>query len=364
MNTWKPSINRTQTASQSESVARGLNLADARKAIQNQDYEQAIRIFETILKNDPQSATAWLGLASVHFRRNEFDTARTSVQSALDLDPMSARAHLLLGFIDIKREALDEAEQSFQTALDIDPRQHRALTGLARCYLKKQDWPRAEAKLLQAIKYNPQLVNLRLFLARLYRKIGQKEKASTVLKSTEVIAPRNVAVKVLHAQLLYKENDLNGALAMCQEAVKLDENNVQSNLLLGRISLKLHNHEQAQRAYKRVIEQKPRTAFAYLRLAESLIADEKYDEALEFLNDLPSTKRSKYMMHKLRGDIYYRQNHYQACVEEYRAALLQMHKEQNILEKMEEEAFAEDENWEEIAEALKTGIENSLSEED
>ena len=84
-------------------------------------YEQARRLYEQILAEDPVSAPAWWGLAHTVMNEGEFELALAHFQRAIELEPDNQRtiydlamAHTMLG-------EFEEARPLFERVVAIDP---------------------------------------------------------------------------------------------------------------------------------------------------------------------------------------------------------------------------------------------------
>jgi chemotaxis protein methyltransferase CheR len=74
-----------------------LALAQARQAVQDKHYAQALPLLDAALAAQPGSAEARLLKAYVLLERKDFDTAQALAQQVLDADPWSVDACMLLG---------------------------------------------------------------------------------------------------------------------------------------------------------------------------------------------------------------------------------------------------------------------------
>jgi choline-sulfatase len=184
---------------------RGLLEAD------EENYRDAIPLFEQIVKMDPKISVANLQLGRAWNSLGEYDKALPWLQKAVELTPQSVEAHYELGaalgemgdhagsakqleaavaedpnsdelhfYLGSAYEELDragEAMKQYQAALELNPDNYRANLLLGRMFAM-QDRPKEAMTLLQkAVKLDPQSADAHKFLANVYTVLGEEEKA-------------------------------------------------------------------------------------------------------------------------------------------------------------------------------------------
>lgn len=123
------------------------------------------RLFERAIKDDPDYALAYVGLADAYtvMAVNEqmspalaIPPARAAIEHALQLDPNSAQAHATLGLL--KSQCLWDwhgAEQEFRRAIELQPNYAEAHHWAGLNYMVMGQFAAAEAELRQAQILNP-----------------------------------------------------------------------------------------------------------------------------------------------------------------------------------------------------------------
>jgi tetratricopeptide (TPR) repeat protein len=96
-------------------------LRRAQKAQARGDDAAATRLFEALLRHDPENFDALHGLGQVHARHRRLDTALTLVQAALKNDRSRADGFASLGLIFYRLRRLPQALASFAEGLRLDP---------------------------------------------------------------------------------------------------------------------------------------------------------------------------------------------------------------------------------------------------
>ena len=176
-----------------------------------ENYREAIPLFEQILKAEPKIALANLQLGRAWNSLQDYSKALPWLQRAVDLTPQSVEAHYELGaalgemgdyagsakqleaavaqdpssdelhfYLGSAYEEIDragDAIKQYQAALDLNPDNYRANLLLGRLFAI-QDRPKEAMPLLQrAVKLDPQSADAHKFLGNVYTVLGEEEKA-------------------------------------------------------------------------------------------------------------------------------------------------------------------------------------------
>jgi anaphase-promoting complex subunit 3 len=101
--------------------AYGLSLAGSEYVL-SESFDQATRCYREALAVDPREWTAWYGLGSILFRRDQVAAGEYYMKRAIELNPRSSVLHGLYGLALRKCGRDDEAMAQLDTAIDLDPR--------------------------------------------------------------------------------------------------------------------------------------------------------------------------------------------------------------------------------------------------
>ena len=93
-------------------------------------FDTAIELYERALRQDPEFAPAYAGLAGIYALRSvqfplphppdELAKMQAAAEKAIQLDPLLAEAHAALGSMYARRGDWNQAERSFRRAIEID----------------------------------------------------------------------------------------------------------------------------------------------------------------------------------------------------------------------------------------------------
>ena len=119
---WREDIQEEQRELQAsaESYQEALKEADARA--QAGQTEEAISLYQTAVKAEPNRPEAYAQWALLHFREGRFSEAETLFEKAASRAPMDASLRNNLGVAQHRQGDLEQARASFEQALAINPK--------------------------------------------------------------------------------------------------------------------------------------------------------------------------------------------------------------------------------------------------
>lgn len=114
-------------------------MMEAEKHLERGEYEEARRIYEQIVNNEPNNAKAYnkLGVIAAYEKNNE--EAEAYFKKALELDPKLSSAASNLGNIFFEKEELEKARECYEKAIDLDPDNPIPYNNLAVIYKKQKE---------------------------------------------------------------------------------------------------------------------------------------------------------------------------------------------------------------------------------
>ncbi|MDP2212191.1 MAG: tetratricopeptide repeat protein [Candidatus Aquicultor sp.] len=139
--------------------------------------ERELLKHKTAIKNNPNNAEAYVGLAGVYLEVEQPDKAIKELEKAIRLEPRSWNARFELG---MAYEALgkpEEASSQFWKAAAIDPNNEYSFYQLGRLYHKKRDYGQAIQAYKKTLKVNATLADVHYYLGQCYEKTNKKSLA-------------------------------------------------------------------------------------------------------------------------------------------------------------------------------------------
>ncbi|MBZ5623342.1 MAG: tetratricopeptide repeat protein [Acidobacteriia bacterium] len=298
------------------SFARTLELspgmADAAAALadlsaRNGDSDEALRLSNQALQNNPDSTLAYVAAAKAWMAKGNASQAEGQLRSALDRDPVflpaleamldvqasqgkaqetirrisalvsqypqNARLHFLLGVGYFKQHDLDRAEASVKQAIAIDRKTPDAFGLLAEISRARGSVEQAIAGYKAAIEENPKKVENHMALSGLYEKQGNWEEAKRAAERAHSLDPTSPFI-ANNLAYLYLEHggDINVALSLAQQAKqKLPDSPIVCDTI-GWAYYKLRSPEAAVAQLSESVRQAPGNPIYHYHLGMAYIA--------------------------------------------------------------------------------------------
>jgi len=219
-----------------------------------------------------------------------------SYKKALALEPGSATIHERLAEIYGKSQHIRDAVIEAQAALKIDPDNVEAHRLLARIYVRtlgdmnagevqQENLAKATEQFKAILKTEPHDTYSLLWLARLYRFQNQHAEAEKVLRQVIAHDPDNGPALEQLSQLLMDQGRPQEAIDLLTRAAS-ETSSPDVFDLLGDAYAQSKDYKKAEEAYRQAIAGDPDDPGHRHGLAQALMSQDKYDEALEQFNKL------------------------------------------------------------------------------
>src|SRR5712664_2013561 len=223
---------------------------------------KAIEAYKKAYALDPKSQVIGERLAEMYWKAQRIHDAITEAQEILKRDPDDVQSRRLLGRIYL-----------------------RSLGDVSASNSQPETVNRAIEQYHEINRLDPADAESALWLARLYRLKNEHDKAEQVLKSILKNDPENEPAVEQLTQLLMDQGKspeavtlLEGITAHSSSPVLLD--------LLGDAHTQAHELAKAEEAYRKAVELDPSELSHQRGLGQTLLAEEKYSEALKIYQKL------------------------------------------------------------------------------
>jgi len=271
-----------------EVLARDINNKDAlfvraSLAFSQGDYQGAISDLRTIVRDNPKDIKAFRVLAEAFVIQGYNDLAIDTLQSSIEADPTNLITYIRLAQLYVIRDDVNRARELLSMVTKTDPENSLGWESFARLAIEEKDWNSAE-KALEKLSSIEGQESLSLFLrGQIKAAKGEKEEAMLIYK--QVIDKNLSSALSEHAlsALLIIAEEVNKLPETAEYISSLDTESATVSTVLGKLLLMLGKSSEAETAFKKSIERKPRTQMPYIYLAKILVANNKIDEAMEVL---------------------------------------------------------------------------------
>ncbi len=194
-------------------------------------YKKSIFYLEKACKLNPKMLIAKFYLAGSYFKNEEFFKAKELFNEILKQDATFYDAEANLALVYKKLGDFDEAIKIFENLFKKSAAHNKYSHFLAECYLEKGDLTKAIEAYKTAIEYNPNNAEVYFKLANLYfTHLKDTKNALRIIRNAHKIDGNSIKIKTLFALILLEDDFWQGAVEKIDEAIKLDENNLETYL--------------------------------------------------------------------------------------------------------------------------------------
>src|SRR5664279_4445298 len=157
-----------------------LNMAQIYERARKYDEAEKMARKAEALPGDPrENEMTWFLIGAIYEREKQFDKAEAEFIKVLDVNPKNAPALNYYGYMLADRGIrLDEAREMIQRALDQEPYSGAYLDSLGWVYYKQNKLTEAEAALRKAVERESHDPTIRSHLGDVYAKQGRMEQAA------------------------------------------------------------------------------------------------------------------------------------------------------------------------------------------
>lgn len=250
------------------------------------DVQQAKRLFETILQQQPAAGVARLGLARIAAGAGQTEQAAALIEQVLAADPLDLDALRLKGDL-----------------------------------LRLQGRPDA-AKLVygQILQRRPDNVQARIDLANLLLQGGQAAAARVEVEAARKTAPNSLLALHALALLDFREGKYKTARDALERVLRAAPGYPPSMLLMGNVQIALGAPQQAEQYLLKFLDANPRHLYASKLLATVLLGYGKPAAVLDLLAPLLRSERDDAQLLALAGEANLRARHFSLAADYFQQA--------------------------------------------
>jgi len=146
------------------------SLADAKKAIDAEQYQKATSMLKTLVANQPKEGDNYFNLGKVYLLTDNIDSARAAFTNGTTADPKNALNFVGLGQADLAQDNATNAKTNFDKAISLKTKDYATYLAIGRAYIdqvdqKKIDYAQALPNLQKADELDAKDKDPETFLA-------------------------------------------------------------------------------------------------------------------------------------------------------------------------------------------------------
>jgi tetratricopeptide (TPR) repeat protein len=229
-----------------------------RMAFEEENYPEAEKYFSTLTEENPDNRFAWLFLAVLYNRQNNYQNSLKVLERALTLHTDDVDLLAIYGTTLSQVGRDQEAVLPLEKALKMDSTNMSTVSSIAAVYDKLKMWDKSDSLYEMALQKAPEnallLNNYSYSLAQ--RNLDLTKALDLVTRALE-IDPENGAYLDTKGWIYYKVGDFPRALEYIQKALDSREESAEVLEHLGDVYLKLDQPDQAKIYWQKALEKDP-----------------------------------------------------------------------------------------------------------
>src|SRR5467141_2315921 len=239
---------------------------------------KSIEAYKRAYALDPKSQVIGERLAEMYWKAQRIHDAVAEAQEILKRDPDNVQSRRLLGRIYLRSlgdvsasngqpETVSKAIEQYREINRLDPSDTESALWLARLYRLKNEHDKAEQVLRSILKSDPENEPAVEQLTQLLMDEGKSTEAVTLLEAITAHSPSPVLLDLLgdaHTQA----HDLEKAEKAYRKAVELDPSELSHQRGLGQTLLAEEKYPEALKVYEKLSDVMPDDSDVYLRIAQ------------------------------------------------------------------------------------------------
>jgi len=242
--------------------------------------DDAIAAYRTALDIDANFVPALANMAGVLAEQGRFDEAEPYVKKLASIQPNGSLVAEVRGDLSRVQQQIDAARDWYLKAFERDPLNARYQSKAANMLLNAGRTEEGLALARAAFDLNPGDPLPLGLLAGYYGGQGDFAALEKLYRDAAEYSPENDAFQALHADLLIINKDYAGALERIDQALLVDEGNIEYRLSRADALAALGRHEDALLDLELATQRDPGNAELVYSRARSLAALNRNDEAV------------------------------------------------------------------------------------
>jgi protein O-mannosyl-transferase len=251
-----------------------------------------------------------------------YKDARTLYETTLRQDPNSPFARNLLGIALLDAGQYEDAIEECRKAIGVKPDYVEAYFTLGDIYARMRQYSAAIENYEQVLELDPSSLQAHFNLAGVFKEQGEYDKAveyyGTVIDSYPQYEPAYVNLGIVFLQM----NQVEESLEQFRQAARIAPNSPEAQQDMGLVLLMLGRPDEAIVRLQRAIELKPDFYEAFYNLGNSYRAKGQFREAIGSFERALALNSQSFQAQNRIGAVFSEMGQMQEAIEHYRRAVL------------------------------------------
>ena len=279
--------------------------AEANRYLKDQNYEEAIKSCDELIKLDSENKTAYVNRGDAYTNLKNYDKAIIDYTKAIDLDPNHKYAHNNRGFLYNLLGEYKKAIVDLDKAILLNQNFKTAYFNRGVSYYNLRDYDKAMSDLNKAIEIDPNYRKVYNNRGVCYYELKDYDKALSDFDKAIDLDKNYIGAYNNRGVCYYELKDYGQALSDFDKGIDLDSANKSTYNNRGNVYRELKDYNKAINNYTKAIELDPNLKEAYFNRALVYSNLENYDKALDdFTLYVEYTDLVLYKLYFLLIDLY------------------------------------------------------------
>ncbi|USR90716.1 tetratricopeptide repeat protein [Phormidium yuhuli AB48] len=289
---------------------------------EQENYRQAVFLYQKILEVDSQSAAAHYHLGRIAYHHHQSYQAMVDLEKAVKLDPNNAEYHHGFGLACLQHSVPQMALEQFKKALELDPENqeyqqqfNETIEYFLHYYHECAQWHYNLEEYQEAATIDFQAGNF------VKEHTGRLQTAQRYYRQSLDLCPNYAEVHLTLAEIYLEEKNFSQALLCARKAIQGKPDSAEAYKALGNAFLGQKNGNAAMNAYQRAIAIKPDFAEVYSNVASIYFFQNQNHEALQLYQKALSYNQELPGIHWNLGKVYERMGKVDETIQCWQRAL-------------------------------------------
>lgn len=284
------------------------------------DWSDAQKNLEKVIKANPGRTDALTLLAKVYSDQRDYTSAINAYKKVIEADPSRAELYFEIGNIYLKTQKFVEAIQSYQKAIQLNITKKEAYLYIGNAYEQQKDFANAATsyeRYLLLLPEDPGPAQFQLGLC--YGELGQYDKAISNLQAACKSHPQDQTYAYQLALMCQKAKQYDQAEQAFKALIELspgDALNYYSMII--RMYDEAGTPEKAIDAAKKIIELNPKSEISILNLGIIYFKLKRYDEAIATFRQALAVKPGYEMALNYIGVSFAQEKKYKEAIDAFK----------------------------------------------
>ena len=285
--------------------------------------EEGIKEYNKVLELEPNNIQALLNKSIALHDLNKTNEALDCINKLIEIDNNNYLPYLTKGNILAKNGKNEEAIENYKLSLEKNNISTQALYNMSICYLNMKDYQQANKCFDDALLINPNLLEIYIAKAKIFE--DQKNYNNAIELYNEIIPKFPYDDNIFYKKGICLENmeEYQEALKNFEQGLDINKSNIDCIYHKGYCCDILNNKKEALKCYDDIIKSKEKNIDNKIKedclilKSKILIDDEKYDDALQGLNEALRLNPDNSYIYFYKGFINNKKGEHQEALNNY-----------------------------------------------